>query len=591
MRRHPQCFRYLWKGIKLLKHCIIALIALSCVRADADDTTRIPLTVYLQGGLTSPIARSLYCLDDVACPPFTSGLGMNADILLSTERPLGDNTALLGGIGAGLWTTVMRSIDNAGRTRDADGNVVEFLREQTMEARGEHIAAFIGASYAYDKLRVFAGPRFEFALGTPTWKQTSRIISPANVTYPNGAREIASLDQRSIPESRSFRIYGMIGASYSIDVAPSISLAPYMAASYTPMSLRSTADWTDLRVALGLSLSTDVVTINRAPVYVDTITVRPEVVIVEPAAVDTMLNVQAPFKVLSTSVDTIPALATFSIRVSSEKQSQLFSLLPYIFFDSASAVIPARYNRLTSSATHRQSWSATDQHAVYCDILNIIGSRLQGSSDTLHITGYADSSSEGGSCTLAHERANAIKQYLLRVWNINDQRLMVHESGAPCTPKDMRTSVHALGRQENRRVELRTSSVNGVRLSSNTAEPTSDIPVAKQRLSLAMFSLGSSTLSQRDSLLLREFARELQTGNRIRVYGYTDNMGPVRINLSLSQERANVVSAYIHLLRPDCSIESAVGLGSQRYPQGIRSYQYPEERFMSRTVQVEVAGR
>ena len=574
-----------------MKLFIIALIALSSVRVLADDTTRIPLTIYLQGGITSPITRSLYCIDDAACPPFTSGLGMNTDILCTTEYALGSTTALLAGVGGGLWTTVMRSVDNAGRTRDADGNVVEFLREQTMEARGQHIGAFIGASYSYEKFRVFAGPRFEFALGTPTWKQTSRILSPSNVTYPNGAREMVSLDQRSIPDARSFRLYGMIGASYSIDLTPSTSLAPYMAVSYTPMSLRTNADWTDLRMAIGLSISTDVVSIRASPVRVDTISTQPEIVVAEPVVNDAAPYVQAPFNVLSTTIDTIPVLATFSMRVASERQSQLFSLLPYIFFDSASAVIPNRYNRLTTRASYQQSWSAADQHAVYCDILNIIGSRLHSSSDTLYLIGYADSTSEGGSCTLAQERANSIKQYLQRVWNIDDQRLIVKDPKAPCVPNDVRVGAHALARQENRRVELRTSSIHGDRLSSNAEATANNNVHAQQRVSLAMFSIGSAMLSRRDSLLLREFAQELKTGDKIRVYGYTDNIGPASLNIGLSQQRANVVSDHIQSLRPDCVVESAVGLGSHRFPQGIRSYQFPEQRFMSRTVQVEVTGR
>lgn len=107
-------------------------------------------------------------------------------------------------------------------------------------------------------------------------------------------------------------------------------------------------------------------------------------------------------------------------------------------------------------------------------------------------------------------------------------------------------------------------------------------------LSLTTFDVRSSTLSTRDKELLIEFLRRLKPGDRMSVIGYSDNRGQYEANKRLSLQRAQTVAAFIRQQRPDCTIVEVLGVASDRKPLGVSGYDLPEERFMSRTVQLEI---
>jgi outer membrane protein OmpA-like peptidoglycan-associated protein len=109
-----------------------------------------------------------------------------------------------------------------------------------------------------------------------------------------------------------------------------------------------------------------------------------------------------------------------------------------------------------------------------------------------------------------------------------------------------------------------------------------------KRLALATFDIRSSTLSARDEQLLNVFMSRLDDGDQVFITGYSDDLGERESNLRLSQRRADVVAEAAQLLRPDVKILSTRGVGSREYPSGITSYASPEERFLSRVVQLSI---
>jgi outer membrane protein OmpA-like peptidoglycan-associated protein len=80
----------------------------------------------------------------------------------------------------------------------------------------------------------------------------------------------------------------------------------------------------------------------------------------------------------------------------------------------------------------------------------------------------------------------------------------------------------------------------------------------------------------------------LDDGDQVFITGYSDDLGERESNLRLSQRRADVVAGAAQLLRPDVKILSTRGVGSREYPLGITSYDNPEERFISRVVQLSI---
>ncbi|MBU3700118.1 MAG: hypothetical protein FGM33_08940 [Candidatus Kapabacteria bacterium] len=109
-----------------------------------------------------------------------------------------------------------------------------------------------------------------------------------------------------------------------------------------------------------------------------------------------------------------------------------------------------------------------------------------------------------------------------------------------------------------------------------------------ENLSLAMFAVRSTELGTRDLELLKLFAAPLDPGDRVAVIGYSDDLGNAARNQQLSLQRAEAVANLLRKLRPDCVITRVEGASSSRFPIGVSSYELPELRFMSRTVQLIV---
>ncbi len=162
----------------------------------------------------------------------------------------------------------------------------------------------------------------------------------------------------------------------------------------------------------------------------------------------------------------------YTTRVSNE----YFPLRPFVFFDKGSTVIPAdgddgtpRYEVITlagrddwidmASHTVMDAEHATDadenrymQGRVYYNILNIVGYRLQKNpSATITLIG-SDPTEKNGD-----ELANSVKQYLVDVWEIADNRIEAKGQVNPNKPSGTARTPAAdrpLTVIENRRVEI-----------------------------------------------------------------------------------------------------------------------------------------
>lgn len=362
-----------------------------------------------------------------------------------------------------------------------------------------------------------------------------------------------------------------------------------------------------------------------------------------------------------------------AINLTSERQELTFMVLPSVFFDSASAELPARYRRLTSIKDYKPGESMSDQHQVNFDILNIFAYRIKNASQTLIVRGFSDATSEGASCDIARQRAETIVRYLTEVWQIPSSRIRAEVASGSCEPSPASSGATARGRQENRRVEFfsddyeyfmpvqdqkvflkpewdftranieledaedpvrewsttfyqgrRVLTVNqGTGRFDKKAVTISDSVLATlssdsvlivmraktqggeeletalligvgqnqkdikfQSLSLAMFAVRSTELGKRDLELLKSFAKRLDPGDRVAVLGYSDDLGNTATNQQLSLGRAQSVAERLRALRPDCVITRVEGLASTRFALGVTSYNTPEQRFMSRTVQL-----
>jgi outer membrane protein OmpA-like peptidoglycan-associated protein len=132
------------------------------------------------------------------------------------------------------------------------------------------------------------------------------------------------------------------------------------------------------------------------------------------------------------------------------------ALLPYIFFENNSSVLPARYKRLR--AIERNAWQMPIKQelkplAVYNEILNIVGKRLtQYPNARLTLIGCnANEGDEKDNYQLSLKRAETVSSYLQDVWKIPAKRIEYRSRNLPSSPS---TGSTPETQAENRRVEL-----------------------------------------------------------------------------------------------------------------------------------------
>ncbi|TAE26219.1 MAG: hypothetical protein EAZ92_10995 [Candidatus Kapaibacterium sp.] len=134
-------------------------------------------------------------------------------------------------------------------------------------------------------------------------------------------------------------------------------------------------------------------------------------------------------------------------------------LLPFVFFDKNSAVLPERYTQFRaqdveqfSSETLLQT-TFQDNHELdaYYNMLNVVGSRMRNyASAKLTLTGYNDAAAEASNKALALQRAETIKTYLRTVWGIAPNRITTRSFGT-------KGNSEIVDSEENRAVEIEAS--------------------------------------------------------------------------------------------------------------------------------------
>ncbi|MFM8771357.1 MAG: OmpA family protein, partial [Candidatus Kapaibacterium sp.] len=135
--------------------------------------------------------------------------------------------------------------------------------------------------------------------------------------------------------------------------------------------------------------------------------------------------------------------------------------------------------------------------------------------------------------------------------------------------------------------------INGIRRS--TASATTKLAVRKdtsntelERLTLTLFEVASDEISPVAEEQIKNFVENVPVGSTVIVRGFADMLGNADFNKKLSQKRAESVCNTIRkYLRKKVDIQCN-DVTTDRFPPGIESYVTPEERFLSRTVQIEV---
>ena len=520
------------------------------------------------------------------------------------------------------------------------------------------------------KLPAYLGANIEAGIplgSSASYQQTEKILSPQGVFYPSTGTTTQVDGSGVIPNLHTlFGLSGTIG--YEFPLSATFTAAPELSYFYPLNNVESDFQWHVSSIRAGVAVRW-----NKPPAYIEPLPPpKPEpppiVVREDPNALAPKLSAMSlssePFRIVETTV------------------TETFPILPYVFFDSASATLPDRFAQITPADADKFRESDLPHRSLesYYNLLNVIGSRLRTNpSATLTINGTTDGrevNAQDFGTQLALARAEAARDYFVKVWKIDPERLHITTSDAPHNPS---STEYAEGLEENRRVELSSddgqilkpivherfreesatpkllpvqlsaTSRAGVRdwgikvrslshiiyESSGKGAPPATIewkptdgeietlakylgpkdslqfdleatasngahskqtlalsaskainPFELSRLSLIVFDFDQSAIGPQNKRMISQFvAKSFYAVSSATITGSTDNLGELKHNEKLSQDRAFNVRDVILAEKADSKITSTKGIGPSNL---LYDNHLPEGRYYCRTVRVEV---
>ncbi len=299
-----------------------------------------------------------------------------------------------------------------------------------------------------------AGFRFGYVIDK-NYDQIERVSKPAKQgTFLDGQRFRNDLDGE-IEEAASVQFAVNLGASYELPLKEdySLLLAPEIFYTFWLTPVVSNTKWSVHTIRAGLSLKYKEPPPPPPP---------PPPPLPAPMPDDSELPLPPEPPALAASVKAVKIDSNnnvqrdFNVRIEDFISLNMRPLLNYIFFDSASAEIPSRYNKLKPYETDQFDFKTLhnlNALETYYHIMNIAGKRLK-TNPQAAVTLIGTNSGQGAEKNnpdLSRARANAVKDYLVIVWGIKDDRIEVRARNLPEEPS---RSDEEGADAENRRVEI-----------------------------------------------------------------------------------------------------------------------------------------
>lgn len=277
-----------------------------------------------------------------------------------------------------------------------------------------------------------------------TYQQTEEIVAPSGVLFADGTQRRVVGTGEFPGLGTSVGGYGGVGAV--LDLTDRVQICPEIGYRYGLNSLTSRAEWQQSWWSAGVQMRFRLDGDDEEPAP-EEVPPPPPAAVPEPEVV---AEVSPPAR--------LSAVRGRPLEIQQTVVTQTFPLLPYVFFDSASAAIPARYVRTVPGEAFSEAAIPKLTLPIYYAVLDILGSRMvRDSSIRLTVIGATDGrelSSSSDRMRLAGDRAAAVVHYLGSRWNIDARRCTVVPRNRPRFESNVD---YAEGVEENRRVELVTS--------------------------------------------------------------------------------------------------------------------------------------
>ena len=294
-----------------------------------------------------------------------------------------------------------------------DGTTVPLVTEYDLATALDYLTLDLLAQwYPIKNFYVGIGPQIGLAMRT-AFEQSERIVQPAFMEFVNGGTErtIYAADFTNSTTSANIRIAAVAAIGADVYVSDRFVISPEVSYAYAFTNVLSGSSWNvnairgGVHVAYAFGIPDAIV--EPAPTTAPSPAVP--AVIEAPRASPT---VQLDLESTMTDGSTMPGV---DVLITEQRSSDVVPLLPFVFFDTESSVIPDRYAKGRSS-DFSESTLRDSVLGIYHQLLNIVGARLIKYPDArLTVGGYREPADGENNGSLSSARAEAVKLSLIHI--------------------------------------------------------------------------------------------------------------------------------------------------------------------------------
>lgn len=362
-------------------------------------------------------------------------------------------------------------------SRHPDGRIDEIVTQQRLDASIAGFGPFAGLMWEpAPNLRFGLAPAFLF-MNASDVRQYEEIVSPFGAVFTETGDYQRPVDRRGELVFSRHEVDLSMWAGATFPVGRHLRIMPEIGANILLTSLEETIPWRATTAYFGVGLAWHHAT-KREPADVSDpvamippdppVGIEPDAPVQErdtlAARVDTAASSAKPagsFWVDITAVGVDQRNKEYPdpiIEIREAPWSQSIPLIPYIFFDSGSVAVPARYtlfeDREAADAFNPDSLVSSTPISIHRQLLNVLGYRLRLRPEVA-VTIVGTTSGEealrpGERERLAAGRGETVRRYFADIWGIDERRISI-VAGKPTNPSSEET---ADGRAENRRAEF-----------------------------------------------------------------------------------------------------------------------------------------
>lgn len=443
-----------------MKNRIIGLLSLCFLLAfhnlEAQEDNRVRFGIY--GNVYLNLHTSSFKqLPGVptCCPQYESGNGSALGGGGLIEIPLFESGMMAFRLGYADFSGLIKSSE---KQVTANGST-EFTHELDVTLPAISLQPIFGYEI-FNDFRVHAGLDLAYLL-PQTYRQREVVSEPNGVFVPENSKE-RNVTSGDIQEQSNFMIAPLVGLSYELPMNSNKTLlmSPEIYYQHGFTNVNSTLDWKVSTFRFGLAIKYSPKPLPP-PIPEPIPEKKPEIeqkpiVKVEPKPEIPKVE---PIKVAVRAVGVDEQGKEFpvgTIKVEEFLSTQMRPLLNYVFFDENSDKIESKYVALSSTQAKGfsiQSLFNASTMETYYNLMNIVGKRMKDNPKAvLTITGCnQDLGIEKGNKDLSLRRAEKVKEYFIKNWEIEPSRLKISVRNLPEKPSN---NDEADGVVENRRVEL-----------------------------------------------------------------------------------------------------------------------------------------